>query len=308
MRAGFRDVVDLSGGAEELREALDSAIKWSTTLKLSRSDMPSTETEGVTVCVFSSKGGSGKSFIATNLATALAARSGRPTAIFDLDVAMGDAFAYFGTDARRPLGDLIALGDKSDKAEVMSVGIQLADNLWGYATPPDPAGDAMKSEETAKTIRSLQRHFDHVVLDAPADYSDAVLAAFDVASVIYLVAALDVVGVRHLSKAIETMITLGVDQDRLRIVLNRADSKVGLSSDDVERIMHITIDALVPSSRLVPTALNKGIPVYLDEPASPVAVAIGAIADKILGSVGQPQGPEKGSDDKKKFGLFSRKG
>jgi pilus assembly protein CpaE len=303
MRAGFRDVVDLSGGPEELREALESAIKWSTTLKLSRGDQPESETQGVAVCVFSSKGGSGKSFVATNLATALAARSGRPTAIFDLDVAMGDCFAYFGAEARRPLGDLIALGDKRDKESVVGAGIQLAENLWGYATPSDPAGDAMKSDETTKTIQSLQRHFDHVVLDAPADYSDAVLAAFDVASVIYIVAALDVVGVRHLSKGIETMMTLGVDPDRLRIVLNRADSKVGLSAEDVERIMNIKIDALVPSSRLVPTALNKGVPVYLDEPSSPVAAAIGAIADKILGSVAR-----RSREDKKKFGLFSRKG
>ena len=107
-----------------------------------------------------------------------------------------------------------------------------------------------------------------------------------------------------MSKAIETMLTLGVDQSRLRIILNRADSQVGLSADDVERVMHIKIDALVPSSRLVPTALNKGVPVYLDEPSSPVAASIAAIADKLLGSV------ERAStvDDKKKFGLFSRKG
>lgn len=303
MRAGFRDVVDLSSGRDELRDALESAIKWSTTLKLSRGDQADAAIQGVAVCVFSSKGGSGKSFVATSLASALASKSGKPTALFDLDVAMGDSFAYFGTEARRPLGDLIALGEKREKEEVLAVGILLAENLWGYATPSDPAGDAMKSDETTKTIRSLQRHFAYVVLDAPAEYSDAVLASFDVASVIYLVAALDVVGVRHLSKAIETMLTLGVDSERLRVILNRADSQVGLSADDVERVMKIKIDALVPSSRLVPTALNKGVPVYLDEPNSPVSAAIGAIADKLMGTEEQPQ-----TEDKKKFGLFSRKG
>jgi pilus assembly protein CpaE len=302
VRAGFRDVVDLSGGPDELREALESAIKWSTTLKLSRGDQE-TGTHGLAVCIFSSKGGSGKSFLASSLATALATRSGKPTALFDLDVAMGDSFAYFGAEAKRPLGDLIALGEKRDKEGVLGVGIKLAENLWGYATPSDPAGDAMRAEETTKTIQSLQRHFDHVVLDAPAEYSDAVLAAFDIATVIYLVAALDVVGIRHLSKAIETMLTLGVDSERLRIILNRADSKVGLSADDVERVMKVKIDALIPSSRLVPTALNKGVPVVIDEPNSPVSAAIMAIADKLLGSIQQAP-----LEDRKKFGLFSRKG
>jgi pilus assembly protein CpaE len=303
MRAGFRDVVDLSEGRDDLREALESAIKWSTTLKLSRGDQGESEAQGLVVCIFSSKGGSGKSFVASSLATSLAMRSGKPTALFDLDVAMGDAFSYFGAEAKRPLGDLIALGDKREKDQVLSVGIELAENLWGYATPSDPAGDAMRSEETTKTIRSLQRHFDHVVLDAPAEYSDAVLAAFDISSVIYLVAGLDVVGIRHLSKAIETMLTLGVDSNRMRIILNRADSKVGLSADDVERVMKVKIDALIPSSRFVPTALNKGIPVVIDEPDSPVSDAIGAIASKLLGSTEEAQ-PE----DRKKFGLFSRKG
>ena len=303
IRAGFRDVVDLSEGRNELREALESAVKWSTTLRLSRGDQGEPETQGVTVCVFSSKGGSGKSFLASSLATALAMRSGKPTALFDLDVAMGDSFAYFGAEADRALGDLIALGDKRDEESVRAVGTQLAENLWGYATPSDPAGDAMRSEETTKTIRSLQRHFDHVVLDAPAEYSDAVLAAFDIASVIYLVAALDVVGVRHLSKAIETMLTLGVDSQRLRIILNRADSQVGLSAEDVERVMKIKIDALVPSSRLVPTALNKGVPVVIDEPDAPVSMAVRAIANKLLGLE-----EEAAPEDRKKFGLFSRKG
>lgn len=303
VRAGFRDVVDLSGGRDELRDAFESAIKWSTTLRLTRGDQTEVESKGVTVCVFSSKGGSGKSFVACNLATALAAKSGKPTAILDLDVAMGDVFSYFGAEARRPLGDLIALGDKRDKEAVLAVGTQLADDVWGYATPSDPAGDAMRSDETTKTITSLQRHFDHLVLDAPAEYSDAVLAAFDIASVIYLVAALDVVGVRHLAKALETMLTLGVDPDRLRLILNRADSKVGLTPDEVERVMNLKIDALIPSSRLVPAALNKGVPVYLDEPDSPVSKSIGGIADTLLGPLEQPPPAER-----KRFGLFSRKG
>lgn len=164
----------------------------------------------------------------------------------------------------------------------------------------------MRSDETTNMIRSLQRHFDHVVLDAPADYSDAVLAAFDVSSVIYMVAALDVVGIRHLSKGIETLLTLGVDSDRLRIILNRADSKVGLSPEDVERVMKIKIDALIPSSRLVPTALNKGIPVYLDEPQSSVAIVIGELADGLTGA--QSSDGKEAASQRKKFGLFSRKG
>jgi septum formation inhibitor-activating ATPase MinD len=63
-------------------------------------------------------------------------------------------------------------------------------------------------------------------------------------------------------------------------VLNRADSKVGLDSSDVERVMKITVDAMIPSSRLVPTALNKGRPVVLDEPGSDVSTAVRQLATR----------------------------
>jgi septum formation inhibitor-activating ATPase MinD len=63
-------------------------------------------------------------------------------------------------------------------------------------------------------------------------------------------------------------------------VLNRADSKVGLDSSDVERVMKITVDAMIPSSRLVPTALNKGRPVVLDEPGSDVSAAVRHLATR----------------------------
>ena len=88
---------------------------------------------------------------------------------------------------------------------------------------------------------------------------------------ICLVTPLDVVGVKHLSKALDTLLTIGLPRERFRVVLNRADSKVGLDATDVERVMKITVDAMIPSSRLVPTSLNKGRPVVLDEPNSEVS-------------------------------------
>ncbi|HEU4480749.1 MAG TPA: hypothetical protein VFS18_02595, partial [Actinomycetota bacterium] len=85
----------------------------------------------------------------------------------------------------------------------------------------------------------------------------------------------------HLAKGIETLGYIGIPKERLLVVLNRADSKVGLEPSDVERVMNIKIDAMIPSSRLVPASLNKGEPVYLSDPKSAVAQAITSLADRV---------------------------
>jgi len=115
------------------------------------------------------------------------------------------------------------------------------------------------------------------------DYSDSALVCFDLSDAICLVTPLDVVGVKHLSKALDTLLTIGLPRERFRVVLNRADSKVGLDATDVERVMKIQVDAMIPSSRLVPTSLNKGRPIVIDEPTSDVAVAVRQLANRFIG-------------------------
>jgi len=136
---------------------------------------------------------------------------------------------------------------------------------------------------------------------------------FDLSDMICLVTSLDVVGVKHLSKALDTLLTIGLPRERFRVVLNRADSKVGLDASDVERVMKIRVDAMIPSSRLVPTSLNKGRPVVLEEPSSEVAQAINSLASRFAGSatqVGELGGIEIADDKRqqKKKGLFARSG
>jgi pilus assembly protein CpaE len=127
-----------------------------------------------------------------------------------------------------------------------------------------------------------------------------------------LVTGLDVVGVKHLSKALDTLLTIGLPRDRFRVVLNRADSKVGLDASDVERVMKIQVDAMIPSSRLVPMSLNKGRPVVLDEPGSEVAASIRHLAERFTGAdsgsfeEASMTAAPSANRQKKKFALFSK--
>ena len=284
MRAGARDVVDMSKGSKELSEALGQAVSWSVSLRSGRDERGGSSggRRGQVISVFSSKGGTGKTFLASNLATALGLL-GEDTAVVDLDLSLGDVFAYFGAEPARPLQDLVALGDAIDDELVLGAGTPLGDHLVGYAAPPDPAAETVSGEAVGRLIRSLRGIFPHTIVDTPAGFADQVLAALDVSDLVLMVAGLDVVSLRHLSVALNTLLSLGLPRERLRIVLNRADSKVGLEPSEAERVLGVKVDTMIPSSRVVPTCLNRGQPVVVAEPGSSVAQSIERLALQMSG-------------------------
>jgi pilus assembly protein CpaE len=292
MRAGARDVVDLSQGMAELEDALRRALDWSMKVRTAAGDEGSeaVSRRGRIVSVFSSKGGAGKTFLACNLALALAQRSGDDVALVDLDLQVGDVFAHFGQNSTKGLDDLMAVGEHPDLETTLAAGTKLADHLWGYGAPQDPAGEDTSADAIGKVLRGLRRNFDHLIVDTGGGYADHVLAALDLSDVVCLITGLDVVSVRHLSVALQTLLSLGLPRDRFRFVLNRADSKVGLDVAEVESAMNLKVDALIPSSREVPMALNKGRPVLLEAPRSGVAHGIYRFVDQLRSgaAAGQP--------------------
>jgi pilus assembly protein CpaE len=80
----------------------------------------------------------------------------------------------------------------------------------------------------------------------------------------------------------QTLQRLGVPKERLRIVLNRANSKVDLVPDDVERLLGVRVDARIPSSALVPRSVNRARLVWVDERRSDVAKGIEGLADRLI--------------------------
>jgi pilus assembly protein CpaE len=307
MRAGIRDVVDLTRGSDELRDAVERAIQWTESVSTMRGQMAATPTHrGSIITVFATKGGVGKTFLATNLAAALADISKQDTAAVDLDVDMGDVFTFFGREPVKPMADLISLGGGADREAVFANGTKLAEHLWGFGGIPDPSAQLPGGEAVGKFLRVLRTNFPFVVVDASVDYTDLAWACFDLSDVICLVTQLDIVGVKHLSNALETLLGIGLPAERFRLVLNRADSRVGLDAQDVERVMKVRVDSKIPSSRLVPTCLNKGRPVVLEEPDSEVADSIRRMASRFISEPSADERELALSPSQGKWRLFKR--
>ena len=282
VRGGVRDVVDLTKGRNEFRDALRRAVEWNGGMRNTASANGSRGPTGVVVAVFSTKGGTGKTFLACNLAAALAERSGSQVGLLDLDHDLGDVFAYFDAEPSRTLQELLTLDDGADAEAVAQLGTPLAKGITGFGSRPDPRAEPIPGAAIARMLSKLKDAFAFSVVDATSEYSDHVLAALDLSDAICLVTGLDAIGVRHMSIAIQTLQNLGVGRERLHFVVNRADSKVDLTIQDIERLLEIHVDSRIPSSPLVPRSINQGRLLWFDKRRSDVAKGVEALADRLM--------------------------
>ena len=108
-----------------------------------------------------------------------------------------------------------------------------------------------------------------------------------------LVASMDIPSIKNLKVGIQTLDLLSLAGRKLHLVLNRANAKVHLDIADVERALGVTAEFRIPSDIAIPQAVNRGVPVVLDKPRSPAALALGELADSFLG-VGSPAAAEAG--------------
>ena len=310
LRSGVREVVkerDIDGiGAAVLRAVqLSNAVREQAGLTTTNSD---TEETGRLVTVFSAKGGAGKTTLSTNLAAALAENGKREVCLVDLDLAFGDVAIALQLFPAHTLSDAVPMMDSLDEAAVSALLTPHSPGLTTLVAPVEPgAAESIPAALVGRVLRVLKRMFDFVVVDTPPAFTDHVLAAFDESEYVALLATLDIPALKNLKLTLETLDLLNYPRDRWRVVLNRADSKVGLQLSEVEKTLRVPIAAQIPSSRSVPASINRGVPIVLDEPTHPVSAAIKAFGEREI-AAGAPVKalPASMRTDNRRFSLRRR--
>jgi pilus assembly protein CpaE len=122
------------------------------------------------------------------------------------------------------------------------------------------------------------------VIDTPAHFNDVVLAALEASRDIVIVAGMEVPNIKNTKLGIQTLRRLGMPDSRLKLVVNRANSKVQLDVAQVERTLGLKAQVQLPSDIVVPQAINRGVPVVLDAPRSEITRAFEELAELFLES------------------------
>jgi pilus assembly protein CpaE len=284
LRSGVKDVLQAPVEPVQLAEAVArvaAGLVMSAPAPTSGAmAMPDGEV-GRVITVFSTKGGAGKSVVATNLAVTLARRSDRPVVLVDADLQFGDIAVMLKLSPQHTVVDAVSALDKLDLPLLESLLIDHAPSgLKVLPAPLEPAfADQIGAPEMTRIVEMLRTFCSYVIIDTPAYFNDVVLGLIEVSDDVLLVAGMDIPNIKNVKIGLQTLRLLNTPMEKLRLVLNRANSKVKLDVGEVERTLGIQAQSLIPSDVVVPQAVNKGEPVVLSAPRSGVTQAINQLAD-----------------------------
>jgi len=285
IRVGVTDVVLYGAIRDELPDAVmraDHMVAAGQSETFEPTDVGAGRNGKVTT-VFSPKGGSGKSVVATNLAIALAKRGPHPVVLFDADLQFGDVSVMMHMRPRHTFADVVEAMDHLDVHVLRSMLDAHESGVLVLAAPLEPSfAERVSSDDLATVVTLLRSFAAHVVIDTPSVLNDNQIALIERSDDVVVVGGMDIPTVKDVKVGLQTLGLLDIPVNRLRLVLNRANTKVKMEVQEVERALGMRADALIPSDILVPTSVNKGNPAVLDVPRSAVARAFNQLADVLL--------------------------
>ncbi|HKP81007.1 MAG TPA: AAA family ATPase [Pyrinomonadaceae bacterium] len=274
LRAGAREFLRIPISAEELRTVLARVSELQT-----KQQVEAPKKKGRMVAVFSSKGGCGTSFIATNLAAATASK----TVLVDLNLQAGDLPLFLGLDAKYSIADMVEKRQRLDETLINSLVTPHSTHLSLLAAPREADhADEIEPQHVFEVLQKLREHYDYVVLDPQHTFDSITLAALDQSDEIVLVLTLDIPAIRSTQRALEIFDRLGYPRKKVKIVVNRWSKQIDLDLRQVEKFLGEPVVGFVPSDyQTAVGSINLGTPLVQAEPTSKIALEIRRIAQQM---------------------------
>lgn len=270
LRAGAREFLQLPISAPELNTVLDRAAAFCA------GQLEAPKKKGRMIAVFSSKGGCGTSFIATNLAVSTPAR----TILVDLNLQAGDLPLFLGVNQKYSFADMAENRERLDEALIHSFVTPYSSSLSLLAAPKEAdSADEIKPEHVFDVLQRLRESYDYVVLDPQHTFDSITLAALDQSDEILLVLSLDIPAIRSTQRALEIFDRLGYPRKKVRIVVNRWSKQIDLDLRQVEKFLSEPVVGFVPSDyQTAVNSINLGQPIVQFDPTCKISLEIRRIA------------------------------
>lgn len=308
MQAGARDFILVRSEGQRLGQAIRRAVTYGAAPE------PAARMAGEpgkVIAVFSTKGGVGKTTIATNLAAAIAAYCGKDTALVDLDLEFGGVASMFGVHPQATVVDICRQDAAIDRALVSKVmvsakldgtpkpagrpGHRPGGRLRILAAPQSPDlaaevdGDARRKpgrNYVGEVLDAVAGSAPYVVVDMGSSFRDTNLTALDRADVILLVTTPDILALQNTGKCLEILLhRLEYPREKIVLVINQADTAVGVTIQEISRGLDFPVShRLARDARTVIWAANCGQPFVLTSPRTKVAEGLIAMARQFAGN------------------------
>jgi pilus assembly protein CpaE len=286
VRTGAIDLLQLPIDEKELTESLVRALELAEHMPTGavatteaaptpKGTVPSADGPGTVFTIGSATGGCGKTFYATNLAYFLARWTQRRVCIVDLDLQFGEVSTALRLRPKYTIFDALQREDADAddlQAHIDEYTIVHETGVHVLAAPREPSeADRITPPDVTRILEAVRATFDYVIVDTPPQLAETILAAFDLSDILYVMATLDLPSVRNMSVFLGTLDRLKVPTDNVRLVLNKAESDVGIDVQQVTKLFPQGFESVLPYAKEVSRSINLGMPVMAASPTAEIS-------------------------------------
>lgn len=245
--------------------------------------------DGKTYTFYSAKGGVGCTTLACNLAVALRQLTGKEVAIFDCGLLFGDVGIVLNLNQRQTILDLLPrlnAGAPLDGETLRQVMAGHPSGVKVLLAPPSPEkAELITPEHVRRILAALREQFDYVVIDTWPTFEERILHVLDASDSILVPTTLEMPAIKNCKLLLDVAAALSYPPEKIALVLNRADSRGGISVADVERILERRFMAeIVSDGRPTTHSLNEGVPFVMSHPTAPISANLATLARRITGT------------------------
>jgi pilus assembly protein CpaE len=247
---------------------------------------PAREGDGRVIAIFSPKGGVGRTTIAVNMAVAAATELGRSVVLMDASFQFGDVGVLLNLNPKnKSIVDLVPELEQGEPESIDTFVINHSSGVRVLLAPPSPEmAELITPTGVKRVIEALRRKHDLVIVDCTSWFNDTTLAILDVADDVLTILSLEITSIKNMRLFLEVADQLGYEKSKIKLVLNRADSTLGIRVADVENSIGRKVDhTIVSDGRSVVYALNRGVPFFLSNREAQVSQDILRLASVVSG-------------------------
>jgi pilus assembly protein CpaE len=228
--------------------------------------------------------------MSSNLATAFAKHGGKRTLLLDLDLQFGDAAIMLGIEPDKTIYDLVVAPGELDPEKLAGYTTRHSSGVDVLPAPIRPEDAELVTEaKLSRLLDVAKESYEMIVVDTSPFFHGPMLATLDSTDELLLLCGLDVPTIKNVRLSLQTLDLLSFPTERIRIVLNRANSNVGMKRGEVEAALEQRVRYEIPSDRAVPLAVNRGNPAVVSDPKADFSRAVREMAKSL-----QPADPAQG--------------
>ena len=261
---------------------------------------------GRIVAVFGPKGGIGRTTLAVNVAVAAASELGMRTCLVDASFQFGDVGVLLNLNPKnKSIADILPDLEAGDVDGLDNFVINHSSGVRVLLAPPSPeVAELITPTSIKRMLTALQETHDLVIVDCTPSFNDVGLAILDMADTLLTMLTLEITSIKNVRIFLGLAEQLGYGADKIRLVLNRADSSLGIRVADVEHSIGRRVDhTIVSDGRSVVYALNRGVPFFLSNREAQVSQDVLRLAQAVAGPrPADADGVKKGAPKKSLFG------